>query len=164
VYYLFINNKNLFFLINFYPVKNFATFFQKHRKALPSNVLEMGVAPNSAKMRFRPQGGIAFLPPDFPQPYSFSNSNKATCKVYEPCRLLSKLYTHFLLNSSQYCGTLLLLLWILKRKHNFPYRPIKTHISLISLPFSALQSLYISCLPSLQLVGLPPTKLDPSES
>jgi len=88
VYYLFINNKNLFFLINFYPVKNFATFFQKHRKALPSNVLEMGVAPNSAKMRFRPQGGIAFLPPDFPQPYSFSNSNKATCKVYEPCRLL----------------------------------------------------------------------------
>ncbi|MCX8524682.1 hypothetical protein OF897_12235 [Chryseobacterium formosus] len=28
------------------------------------------VAPNSAKMRFRPQEGIAFLPPDFPSAIS----------------------------------------------------------------------------------------------
>ena len=44
--------------------KNSATSFQKHeryRKECFRNV----VAPFSAKMRFRPKGGIAFLPPDF---------------------------------------------------------------------------------------------------
>jgi len=38
------------------------------------------VAPNSAKMRFRPQGGIAFLQPDFHHPFPSKTQTKQPAK------------------------------------------------------------------------------------
>jgi hypothetical protein len=47
--------------------KTLATSFQKHQKAKTRQCFRNVVASLfSAKMRFRPQGRIAFLPPDFP--------------------------------------------------------------------------------------------------
>src|SRR6218665_730333 len=100
-------------------------------------------------MRFRPQGGIAFLPPDFPQPCLFFKiPTKQPAKSFDlagylkkPC---SKLLTPFLHSSPNVFRTPLFLLRILKRKYDSPYRLIKTHISLIGLSFSTLQPLDIS--------------------
>ena len=74
-------------------MSNFATFFQKHQTDKKRQCFRNVVAPFFAKMRFRPKGGIAFLPPapnigfnratnftilsaDFE---NFSNSEKTLC-------------------------------------------------------------------------------------
>jgi len=43
--------------------------FSKHLKANARECFRNGVAPILAKMRFRPKGGIAFLPPETSQPF-----------------------------------------------------------------------------------------------
>jgi len=52
------------------------------------------VAPNAAKMRFRPKGGIAFLPPDVPPANTFKTQTKQPAKSTDFAGCCKRLYSN----------------------------------------------------------------------
>jgi hypothetical protein len=79
-----LNKINYFTQVfNIFNIKIFATFFQKHRKALSSNVFEMGLLHFQQKCVSDPREELHFCRPTFPSHLLFKTQIMQPAKSFD---------------------------------------------------------------------------------